>query len=325
MFKNSKIYVAGHTGLLGSSLLRKLTEYGFTNIITRNRQELDLTDQRAVDDFFKKNCPEYVFLAAGLTGGILANTRYPADFYHVNISIQDNIFHSAVKYGTMCVVFYGSSCIYPRVCPQPIKEEYLFTGPLEETSEGYAAAKIAGIVASKVYNKQLGKTKFISLVPNTMYGPCDRFSLEDSHVISALIRRFYDAKKEGKKEVTLWGSGLPRREFIYVDDVADASIFAVKNIGRLENIHYNVGTGVDYSIKEIATMIAEIVGYEGKIFWDTSYPDGAPKKLLDSSRFLALGWRPKKSLPDGIKETFKWYILNEGRQREGRRTIYTSR
>jgi len=310
MYKDSKIYVAGHRGLLGSALIKKLTEKGYRNIITRTRDELDLTNQQAVEEFFKAQTPEYVFLAAGLTGGIYANKTYPADFFHVNISMQDNVFQSANRYGVRHLVFYGSSCVYPKVCPQPMKEEYMLTGAIEETSEAYAIAKIAGIIACRAYNNQYKTNRFITLLPNSMYGPNDDFSLENSHVLSALIRKIHDAKELGKEELVLWGSGNPRREFIYSEDVADASIFAIENADRLENMHYNIGTGVDYSIRELADTIAEMIEYKGKIIWDTSKPDGAPRKLLESSRFLALGWKPRISLKEGLMATIKWYLEN---------------
>lgn len=310
MYKDSKIYVAGHRGLLGSALCKILKERGYQNIITRSRDSLDLTDQRAVDEFFKGETPEYVFLCAGLTGGIYANRTYPADFLHVNISMQDNVFQSANKYGVKHLVFYGSSCIYPKICPQPMKEEYMLTGAIEETSEAYAIAKMSGIIACRAYNRQYKTNRFIALVPNSMYGPNDDFSEENSHVLSALIRKINDAKESGKEEVILWGSGNPRREFIYSEDVAEASIFAIENVEGLENMHYNIGTGVDYSIKDLADTIAEIIGYKGRITWDTSKPDGAPRKLLDSSRFLALGWKPRISFKEGLKATIKWYLEN---------------
>lgn len=308
MFKDSRIYIAGHTGLLGSALIKKLK--GYNNIITRTHSELDLTNQEAVDNFFKEEQPEYVFLAAGLTGGIIANNTYPATFLHTNIAIQDNIFQAAVKYGVKHLIFYGSSCVYPKNCPQPIKEDYLLTGEIEETSEAYAIAKTAGIIACKAYNNQFKKNCFIALIPNSMYGPNDNFELESSHVLSALIRKFHEAKIEEKEKITLWGSGNPRREFIFSEDAAGASIFAMKNAEKMQNMHYNVGTGIDYSIKELAAIISKIVGYKGEIEWDTTKPDGAPRKLLDSSRFLNLGWEPLTDIEDGLKRTYEWYIKN---------------
>lgn len=310
MFKDSRIYVAGHAGLLGSALVKKLKSKGYNDIITKTHNELNLTNQDAVDCFFKKEQPEYVFLAAGLTGGIVANKTYPANFLHTNIAIQDNVFQSARKYDVKNLIFYGSSCVYPKNCPQPIKEEYLLTGKIEETSEAYAIAKTAGIIACKSYNDQFKTNCFIALIPNSMYGPNDNFDLENSHVLSALIRKFHEAKSEGKEKVTLWGSGNPRREFIFSEDAAEASVFAMNNVEKLQNTHYNVGTGVDYSIKELAGIISKVVGYKGEIEWDITKPDGAPRKLLDSSRFFSLGWKPSTDIEDGIKITYEWYIKN---------------
>ncbi len=310
MHKNAKIFVSGHTGLLGSALVKKLKSEGFCNIITKSHKELDLTDQSAADGFFHEERPEYVFLAAGLVGGIMANKTNPATFLHTNIAIQDNVFEAATKTGVKHLVFYGSSCMYPKNCPQPIKEEYLMTGEIEDTSEGYAIAKTAGILACKTYNNQYKNNRFIALIPNSMYGPNDHFDLENSHVLSALIRKFHDAKTNGEKKVTLWGSGTPKREFVFHEDVAAASIFAMKNADTLRNMHYNIGSGVDYSIKELAQMISEIVGFKGDIEWDLTKPDGTPRKLLDSSKFLHLGWRPVTDIKTGIKTTYEWYVSN---------------
>ncbi len=310
MHKDARIYVAGHTGLLGSALVRKLKTDGYRNIITRIHKELDLTNQLSVYDFFKNERPEYVFLAAGLVGGIMANKTYPATFFHTNIAIQDNVFEAATRSEVKHLVFYGSSCMYPKNCPQPIKEEYLMTGEIEDTSEGYAIAKTAGILACKTYNNQFKNNRFIALLPNSMYGPNDHFDLENSHVLSALIRKFHDAKTKGDKKVILWGTGNPQREFIFHDDVAEASIFAMKNADNLRNVHYNIGSGVDFSIKELAQMISEIIGFEGEIEWDTTKPDGTLRKLLDSSRFLRLGWCPVTDIKKGIKITYEWYVNN---------------
>ncbi|MFH1440815.1 MAG: GDP-L-fucose synthase [Candidatus Omnitrophota bacterium] len=305
MFKDSKIYIAGHTKLLGAALLANLK--GYKNIITRLLDELDLTKRECVDEFFGKERPEYVFLSAGLTGGIAANKNFPAAFFHTNIAIQDNIFEAAQKYNVKNLVFYGSSCVYPKYCQQPIKEEYLMTGELEGTSEAYSAAKIAGIFACKAYNRQFNTKRFIALIPNSIYGPCDTFDKENSHVAAALIMKLHEAKSKGEKKVTLWGSGTPKREFIFSSDIAKASIFAMNNTDRLENIHYNVGTGIEYSIKEIAGIIANIVGFEGKIEWDTTKPDGTPRKALDSSKFFSLGWKPITTLESGLRLTYEWY------------------
>jgi GDP-L-fucose synthase len=310
MDKDAKIFVAGHTGLLGSVLVKKLMSEGYCDIVTKSHNELDLTNQKAVNDFFQKERPEYVFLAAGLVGGIMANRTYPALFLHTNISIQDNVFEAATKTEVNHLIFYGSSCMYPKNCPQPIKEEYLMTGEIEDTSEGYAIAKISGILACKTYNNQYKNNRFIALLPNNMYGPNDNFDLENSHVLSALLRKFHDAKNDGEKKVILWGSGTPKREFIFNADVASASIFAMKNADKLQNIHYNIGSGVDYSIKELAQMISVIVGFTGEIEWDTKKPDGTPRKILDSSRFLQLGWRPITDIKTGIESTNEWYINN---------------
>lgn len=310
MLKDSRIYIAGHTGLLGCTLIRKLKSGGYTDIVTRTRSELDLTEQDEVKDFFNNERPDYVFLAAGLTGGINANKTSPATFLHTNIAIQDNVFHAANKYDVKHLVFYGSSCVYPKNCPQPMKEEHLMTGMIEETSEAYAIAKTAGIIGCRSYNRQFYSNRFIALVPNSMYGPNDNFDLENSHVLSALIRKLHDAKMDNKESITLWGSGNPRREFIFCEDVADASIYAVDNSGKLQNTHYNIGTGVDYSIKELAGIISRIVGYKGAIKWDVSKPDGAPRKLLDSSKFLTLGWKPSVNIEDGLKATYEWYLKN---------------
>ena len=310
MHKDARIYVAGHRGLLGSVIVRKLKTDGYRNIITRTHKELNLTNQQSTNDFFQKEQPEYVFLAAGRVGGIMANKTYPATFLHTNIAIQDNVFEAATKTEVRHLVFYGSSCMYPKNCPQPIKEEYLMTGEIEDTSEGYAIAKIAGILACKTYNSQFKNNRFIALLPNSMYGPNDHFDLENSHVLSALIRKFHDAKTNEEKKVILWGSGIPKREFIFHEDVAEASLFAMKNADKLQNMHYNIGSGIDYSIKELAQMISEIVGFKGEIEWDTTKPDGTLRKLLDSSRFLQLGWRPVTDIKKGIKTTYEWYVNN---------------
>jgi len=307
MDKDSNIYVAGHTGLLGSALMRRLEANGYRNIALKTHKELELTHQQSVLDFFTDEKPEYVFLAAGKVGGIVANKTYRADFMHTNIAIQDNVFEAANRFGVKNLVFYGSSCTYPKHCEQPMKEEYLLTGPIEETSEAYAAAKMAGIIACKSYNIQYNTNRFITLVPNSMYGPNDNFDPENSHVLSALISKFHKAKMEGALNVVLWGSGSPRREFIFSEDVADASIYAMQNPDLFENHHYNVGTGTDCSIKELAEQIAEVTGFSGGILWDTSKPDGTPRKLLDSANFLATGWKPKVTFKNGLQTTYQWY------------------
>jgi len=308
MFKNSKIYIAGHTGLLGTALLRKLREFGYENVITKTHVELELTNKMAVDDFFQREQPEYVFMAAGLTGGIVANKTYPATFLHTNISMQDNVFEAANKYRVKHLVFYGSSCVYPKDSPQPMKEEYLLAGEIEETSEAYAIAKIAGVIACKSYNRQFNTKRFIALIPNSMYGPNDNFDTENSHVLAALIKKIHNAKLNKQDKVVLWGSGNPRREFIFSEDVAGAAIFAMENADRLQNSHYNIGTGIDYSINELAGIIAGIVGFEGEVQWDTARPDGTQRKLLESARFQSLGWRPSVSFEDGIRMTYEWFL-----------------
>lgn len=308
--KRSKIFVAGHKGLLGSAILKVLRNDGHTNIITKTHKELELTDKIAVEKFFKENNIDYVFLCAGKVGGIIGNKTNPASYLHENMLIQDNIFEMANKYDVKNVIFYGSSCTYPKVCPQPMKEEYWLTGAIEETSMGYAAAKIAGIIGCKSYNTQYNTNRFICVVPNSIYGPNDNFDLENSHVFSALIRKIDTAKEENQESLMLWGSGNPRREFIFSEDVASASIFLMQNAQKLENSHYNLGSGTDYSIKELANAISKVVGYGGKIEWDIEKPDGTMKKLLDSSKFLDLGWKPKVNFEDGLEITYKWYKEN---------------
>jgi len=307
MYKDSKIYLAGHTGLLGTALMKRLSGDGYGNVITRSHSQLELTDKNSVFDFFSTERPEYIFLAAGKVGGIASNKSYPAEYLHANLAIQDNVFEAAQKYEVRHLIFYGSSCSYPKACPQPMKEEYLLTGLTEETSEGYAIAKIAGIIGSRVYNRQYNTNRFIALIPSSMYGHNDNFDIEHSHVLSALIRKFHEAKINKTESVSLWGSGKPRREFIFSEDAAAASVFAMENADHLENSHYNIGTGVDYSIGELAGITARIVGFEGKILWDMSKPDGAQRKLLDSSKFMSLGWKPTIGIEEGLRITYEWY------------------
>jgi len=311
MFKNACIYIAGHRGLLGSAILKRLQSDGYTNILTRTHKELDLTKQDFVDDFFRRERPEYVFLCAGLTGGIRANTTYPEKFLQTNLKIQVNVFEAAQRAEVRHLVFYGSSCIYPKNCPQPMKEEHLMTGEIESTSEAYAIAKTAGIIACRAFNTRYATNRFIALVPNSMYGPHDNFDPDNSHVLSALIRRFHEAKEAGAASVTLWGSGNPRREFVFCDDSADASIFAMNHADTIHNTHYNVGTGTDYSIRELAEIISKTVGYKGKTAWDTAKPDGTRKKLLDSSKFTSLGWKPSTSLEEGLGKTYDWFLKTD--------------
>lgn len=305
MDKGSKIYVAGHRGLVGSAILRKLRAEGYTNLVTRTRQELDLRDQAAVNRFFEEERPEYVFLAAAKVGGILANSTYPADFIRDNLLIQTHVIDAAYRYGVKKLLFLGSSCIYPKHAPQPMKEEHLLTGPLEPTNEAYAVAKIAGIKMCQAYRRQYGFNA-ISLMPTNLYGPGDNFDLQTSHVLPALIRKFHEAKVSGEREVVVWGTGTPRREFLHVDDLADAALFLMERYDSEEII--NVGVGEDLSIRELAELVAEVVGYRGEITFDTSKPDGMPRKLLDVSRLFALGWRPKIPLRDGIRQTYEWFV-----------------
>lgn len=307
MDKESKIYVAGHRGLVGSALKRKLESKGYTNLIFRTHKELDLTNQQAVNEFFEQEKPEYVFLAAAKVGGILANSTYPAEFIYENLMIESNIIHAAYKYGVKKLLFLGSSCIYPKLAPQPLKEEYLLTGSLEETNEAYAIAKIAGIRLCKHYNQQYG-TNFISVMPTNLYGPNDNFDLETSHVMPALIRKFHEAKVNNEPEVVVWGTGKPLREFMHVDDMADACVYLMESYDFSEVGEFvNIGVGEDVTISELVELIKEIVGFKEKIKYDTSKPDGTPRKLMDVSRLNGLGWKAKISLKDGIKETYELY------------------
>jgi len=301
---SSKIYVAGHRGLVGSAIVRALEKQGYDNLILRTHSELDLLDQKSATDFFKKEKPEYVFLAAAKVGGIMANRTYPADFIYQNLQIQNNIIHHSHLNGVKKLLFLGSSCIYPRLARQPIKEEYLLTEALETTNESYAIAKIAGIKMCQAYNKQYG-TDFISVMPTNLYGPNDNFDPETSHVLPALIRKFHEAKINNQTEVVVWGTGAPKREFLYVDDLADACIFLMNNYDNSEII--NIGTGEDISIKELAEMIKEITGFTGEINWDASKPNGTPRKLLDVGKLHNLGWKHQINLPDGILSVYEWY------------------
>lgn len=309
MNKNSKIYVAGHRGLVGSAIVRNLESKGYTSIIGKTHAELDLTDQEAVARFFEQEKPEYVFLAAAKVGGIHANNTYPADFMMKNLQIQCNVIDSAFKNHVEKLMFLGSSCIYPKMCPQPIKEEYLLSDYLEPTNEGYALAKISGLKMCQFYNKQYG-TKYISVMPTNLYGPNDNFDLENSHVLPALIRKIHEAKVENKPAVEIWGTGSPLREFLHVDDMADACVYLMETYEG--NDFFNVGTGKDLTIKEVAGMIKEVVGYTGELAFNPSKPDGTPKKLLDVSRLASAGWRYKIELLDGIRATYQWYLQNIG-------------
>ena len=314
MNKNSKIFIAGHNGMLGSSILRNLKEKGYNNIITQNHINLDLTNQKEVNQYFKENSPDYVINAAAKVGGILSNNTYRAQFIYENLMIQNNLIHSSYEFNIKKFLFLGSSCIYPRDCNQPIKEEYLLSGTLELTNEPYAIAKIAGIKMCESYWKQYG-SNFISVMPTNLYGENDNFDLENSHVLPALIRKFHEAKINNKEEVTVWGSGSPKREFMYVDDCADACVFIFENINA-DNLysrrvsHINIGCGIDITIKELSIMIGTIIGYEGNIIFDSSKPDGTKQKLLDISLLNELGWKNSLNLKEGIKKTYSWYLEN---------------
>lgn len=302
--RNKKIYVAGHRGLVGSALVRKLEQEGFTNIITRTHAQLDLTRQDRVEDFFEEEKPDYVILAAAKVGGIHANDTYPADFIMKNLQIQCNVIDAAFKNQVKKLLFLGSSCIYPRECPQPIKEEYLLSNYLEKTNEAYALAKIAGLKMCSYYNRQYG-TDYISVMPCNLYGINDNFSLENSHVLPALMFKFHEAKIKGESAVTIWGSGKPLREFLNVDDLADACLFLMDSYKGDD--FFNVGYGEEISIMELAELMKRIVGFEGEIIRDTSKPDGTMRKLTDISRIKALGWEPKITLEEGLRETYRWF------------------
>jgi GDP-L-fucose synthase len=305
MDKSSRIYVAGHRGLVGSAMCRRLLKGGYDKLILPSRSELDLCDRTAVESFFRREKPEYVFLAAAKVGGILANSTYPAEFLRENLEVQNNVIDAASEYRVKKLLFLGSSCIYPRLAPQPIREEYLLSGPLEPTNEWYAIAKIAGIKMAQAYRKQYGLNA-ISLMPTNLYGPQDNFDLHSSHVLPALIRKAYEAFCRCEKELVVWGTGTPRREFLHVDDLADAAHFLMMNYDEPEII--NVGAGTDISIRELVDLIVRISGYKGKVVFDTSKPDGTPRKLLDVSRLSALGWKPTIRLDEGIAKTYHWYV-----------------
>ncbi len=306
--KNAKIYVAGHRGLVGSAIVRSLEKDGYTNIVKRTHSELDLTDQRVVFDFFAEERPEYVVLAAAHVGGINANQTCPADFIYINSIIQCNVIKAAHDYKVKKLLFLGSSCIYPKMAHQPISESELLTGPLETTNEGYAVAKIAGLEMCKFFKRQYGDD-FISCMPTNLYGPNDNFNLETSHVLPALIRKFDDAKKNGAPSVELWGTGSPLREFLYVDDMADACVYLLQNYSGEE--HVNIGTGKEISIKELAEIVKETVGFEGEIVWNSAMPDGTPRKLLDVSKLHNIGWKEKVGLRDGIRLAYEWYLAQD--------------
>ena len=304
MQKNDKIYVAGHRGMVGSAITRKLKEEGFTNFVTRTSAELDLKDQRAVHAFFEKERPDFVFLAAAKVGGILANNTYRGEFLYDNLMIQNNTIDAAYRSGVKKLMFLGSSCIYPKLAPQPLKEDYLLTGPLEETNEPYAIAKIAGIKLCDAYRSQYG-CNFISVMPTNLYGPNDNYDLNNSHVLPALIRKFHEAKQNAAPAVILWGSGKPRREFLHADDLADACFFLMERYNEPGLV--NIGTGEDLEIGELALMIKDIVGYTGEIRHDLSKPDGTPRKLMDVSKLHNFGWKAAISLPEGLRRVYDEY------------------
>ena len=315
------IYIAGHRGMVGAALVRALQRAGHTNLITRTHAELDLTDQTAVETFFADQRPTQVYLAAAKVGGIHANDTYPAEFLYQNLLIEANIIHAAQRHGVERLLFLGSSCIYPRLAPQPMPETALLTGPLEPTNEAYAIAKIAGLKLCESYNRQYG-TDFRSVMPTNLYGPGDTFDLANSHVLPALIRKFHQAKLDGASTVTVWGSGTPRREFLHVDDMAAACLHVMDldpNIRRAQVdprcSHLNVGTGVDVTIAELAHQVAEVVGFQGQLVFDPSQPDGAPRKLLDVTRLRDLGWSARIDLTDGLRQTYHWFLEHQGQIR----------
>ncbi len=309
MMKNdSKIYVAGHRGLVGSAIVRMLKEQGYNNLVYRTSKELDLRDNKAVDSFFAEEKPEFVFLAAAKVGGIVANNEYPADFIRDNLLIQTNIIDAAYRNNVEKLLFLGSTCIYPKMAPQPLKEEYLLTGLLEPTNEPYAIAKIAGIKMCESYNRQYG-TQYISVMPTNLYGENDNFDLHTSHVLPALIRKFHEAKENNAPFVEVWGTGSPKREFLYADDLANASIYLMNNYSGNEIV--NIGVGEDIAIKDLAGKIKEVVGFTGEIKFDTSKPDGTPRKLVDVTKLNSLGWKASISLDDGLKKAYNWFLDNE--------------
>jgi GDP-L-fucose synthase len=305
MDKNARIYVAGHRGMVGSALVRRLTSEGYRNIITRTRSQLDLTDQVGVNMFFEKENIDVVLLAAAKVGGILANSTLPGAFIYENLTIETNVIHAAYRWNVSKLVFFGSSCIYPKACPQPIKEEYLLTSPLEATNEAYAIAKIAGLKLCEAYNRQYG-CKFISLMPTNLYGPNDNYDLKSSHVLPALIRKAHEAKVNGESALTVWGSGTPRREFMYVDDLASAAVFLMES-GRSEGV-FNVGVGEDLSIHDLAEAVCRVVGFQGQLVFDASKPDGTMRKLLDVSKLGEMGWTASMGLEQGLRATYQDFL-----------------
>jgi GDP-L-fucose synthase len=303
-----RVFVAGHRGLVGSAILRRLEGEGFRHVLVATREQLDLRDQAAVNYWFRANRPEYVFLVAGTVGGILANSTRPAEFIYDNMMIHATVVHAAHLFGAKKLLYLGSSCIYPREAPQPMREEHLLTGPLEATNEWYAVSKIAGIKLCQAYRKQYG-SDFISAMPTNLYGPRDNFDLASSHVLPAMIRKFHDAKAEGRREVTIWGTGTPRREFLHVDDLADACLFLMDTYD--DEAHVNVGTGVDQRIRDLAGLLREIVHPTAELEFDTSKPDGMPRKVLDTSKLTQLGWTPRIPLEQGLRDTYAWYLQQD--------------
>ncbi len=314
-FENARVYIAGHTGLVGSAIWRVLSQAGFTNLLGRRRQELDLLNGGAVEQFFAQEKPEFVFLAAARVGGISANDRRPAEFIFENLQIQTHVIHQAWRAGVKKLLFLGSSCIYPRLAPQPIKEESLLSGPLEPTNQWYAIAKIAGVKMCQAYRRQYG-CDFISAMPTNLYGPRDNFDLETSHVLPALIRRFHEGKANQSPEVVCWGSGAPLREFLYVDDLAHACLFLMRHYS--DEAIINVGSGREVPIKTLAEIVQRVVGFEGRVRWDTSRPDGTPRKRVDSSRLLKMGWQPSVDLEEGIRRTYQAFLEQAGAPGENR-------
>ncbi|MGB6942664.1 MAG: GDP-L-fucose synthase [Bryobacteraceae bacterium] len=308
MDKSSRIYVAGHRGLVGSAICRHLRREGYSHVLVRDRSQLDLVNQPAVEAFFASEKPEYVFLAAAKVGGILANSTHPVEFLRDNLSIELNLVDAAYRHGVTKLECLGSSCIYPKLAPQPIKEEYLLTGPLEPTNEWYAIAKIAGVKLAQAYSKQYG-FRAISLMPTNLYGPGDNFDLKTSHVLPALIRKAHQARVDDAPEMVVWGTGSPRREFMHVDDLADAAVFLMQSYDEADII--NVGVGTDLSIRELAELVCRVVGYNGRLLFDPSKPDGTPQKLLDVSRLRALGWQDRIGLEEGIRETYQWFLAQQ--------------
>lgn len=311
--KDYKVYIAGHRGMVGAATLKLFKSKGYSNIVARTSSELDLRNQQAVKEFMSNERPDIIVLAAARVGGILANDQNPYPFLYDNLLIQSNVINAAHENDVSQLIFLGSSCIYPKYAPQPIKEEYLLTGSLEPTNQWYAIAKIAGIKLCEALNRQYGRN-YVSLMPTNLYGPGDNFDLETSHVVPAMIRKFHEATENGHTPVTLWGSGNPKREFLHVQDLAEAVLFAVEN--DINGEIYNVGTGKDISIRELAYLIQKITGHQGEIIWNTSKPDGTPRKLLDVSKLHAIGWKHKKALQDGLTETYRWFLQNINQLKE---------